>query len=136
MKLKTLVLEGPLTSTLKYRLASVEPITQGSWQIAISSVSFVFQKAADLIVDIETNFVQQRRLLNTGVIFSGPAKLHVLHCSGKANTSQTVLLPTRDWFDVTNADNFFEINIAHAMAGHALPATVHVTVLVLLRRVK
>ncbi len=58
MRLKSILVRGPVDKTIKYKLCHSDPsVKRGLWEIAISSVSFYFTASTDKLLKLSSNCV-------------------------------------------------------------------------------
>ena len=136
MKLIPLLLQGKLSETLKYDFGRVQNITQGTWELSIKSIAFnlhkaraedkkspqFIQKTFDQFINVYVNYCEGPIVEDTATALK-PYCLSQIHL--KLAIKQRRLYPykTRDFFEVNNAKNSFELFFTDS-EGEKLPEEV------------
>ena len=105
--LKSVLLKGTIDQSLKYPLGLVHEITEGDWQIALSTISFKFhaktQHEPDIprrVLKITSNYVMTHDVNERNEIIYTPAVLSTIFYGGKHGTETTIGFKNQNFFQV------------------------------------
>ena len=154
MKLKTLKLETQFSGdqtmySMSYNIGDVESITSGRWQLAISSISLLFQgnRSWNSIFEISSNFIEHSVPSSSGLARK-EMSLGFFRVKGNPGEKQVIGFKWRDFFEVNQASRTIILNFKefYDPADPPLPPpivppeqnkrNVYISVLVLIRRVE
>ncbi len=118
--LKTVIVSGAVNK-LSYPLGSTEKIFDGTWEMALSSISFIFKKEIPpTIVKIGTNFVTHLEINSTGEIIRQPACLNMIFISGSANKKNLIGFKQRDFFEINEMQQELKVFLSNAESSKSL----------------
>ncbi len=134
MKLKSILVKGPVDKKLTYKLCQSDPaVKRGVWEIAVSSVSFYFTSDMDRVVTVSSNCVETQETNDKGHNEVISSVLSVVLCSGKKKTRETILLPSQNFFELNSLHDNLEIYIRSVFSGQFVKGA-NAYVLLLLRK--
>lgn len=119
MKLKSILVQGPINKPLSYKLGQADPsVLKGVWEMAIASVSYKLTKEISKTFIISSNFVQDRAVVeegsNKGTLQEISSVLAVATISGKPNYIGTIGIKGRDFFEINSVSSILELRILDA----------------------
>ena len=144
--LKTILVQGNLTKknlSLHYPLGDCDAISSGRWQMAISSISFLFGKDLewDSIFGVSSNYID--------TVISTPfgtekkeMNLAMVRVKGKPGEKKMLGFKTRDFFEITRPSRNFTLNWTEICDPDIVEPLVpgekyaYVSVLMLFRRIQ
>ena len=116
MRIRTVKLEGRLTSlaphTFEYPFGSIEAITSGRWEIAISSVTAIFSKNLpwNTIFEVSTNYVEHI-VINQTVRVREQMPLAFVRFKGQPRDQVLLGFKWRDFFEVTTPSKMLTLTL-------------------------
>ncbi len=133
MKTCPLLIRGILSESLKYDFGRIEKITQGTWQLCITTIAFhlmkkpkdptkkqqTIQKPIDEFCHIYCNYVGGVQTQSTETIVK-PYCISQFHLKLNVGQKKLIAYRSRDHFDVNNPTKTFEITITD-QHGQAFP---------------
>ncbi len=121
MKLKSILVKGPVDKTLTYKLCHCDPsVKRGLWEIAISSVSFYFTSDTNKLVRLSSNYVLGQEANEKGEIVTVSSTLSVVLCSGKKGTRTSLQLPSQNFFEINALHDVLELDFTNAYSGKSI----------------
>ena len=135
MPLKSCVISGTCEK-LTLSLGVTERIFEGTWELALSSISFHFKNdLSSSIVKISSNYVSNLEVNSNGSVSRQPACLNMIFLAGTANKKKLIGFKQRDFFEINNVEQDFKIFLTNAETNKPLSG-ITTYVHVLLRRTR
>ncbi len=126
MKLKSVLLHGPVSKKLSYKLCLSDPsIRRGIWEIAIASVSFYFSSDVNRIVSLKSNIVQDQEFSDKrGQLEAISVVLSVMTCSGKKGSSKTIYMTNQNFFEINALHDSLDLSFQNIKTGNKIKGAV------------
>ncbi len=142
MSLRSVLLKGTVDQILKYPLRLVMDITEGEWQIALSTISFKYYTRSEhqediprKVLQLSSNYVITQDVNERNEVISTEAVLSTIFYGGKHGTENTIGFKNQNFFTVTNAEQELQIKLT-TIDQNDFTTGASVFLLVLLRRVR
>ncbi len=121
MKLKSVIVKGPINKTLSYKLCQADPsIKVGVWEVAVASVCFFFTAETSHIVTLTTNYVQSQEVSDKGENVIAPTVLTVVDCFGTKNTKKIIGQQNLFFFEISNVYDKLELEFKDVQTGQTI----------------
>ena len=149
MKTRTLKLDGRLSDgeeyTFEYPLGSIEAITSGRWELAISAITALYceRRPWNSIFEVSTNFVEHTVVKNSGRV---KEEIPLAFVRFKGQPTDKVLLgyKWRDFFEVNAPSNIFTLTLRELKDPNIQPQPVpagrkrgaYISILIIFRRIE
>ncbi len=114
MRTRTLKLEGTIQNraeyTFEYPFGAIEPITNGRWELALSSVSAIFSKdlSWNTIFEVSTNYIE-KVVVRNDVRERQEMPLAFIRFKGQPSEKIMLGFRWRDFFEVTTPTRTFTL---------------------------
>ncbi len=117
MRVRTVKVEGRFSTveghTFEYPLGSVESITSGRWELAISHIAIIFGAGStwNNIYEVSTNYIDTVTVGANGIRHKEAMALAFFRAKGQENDKIMLGFRCRDYFEITNASKIFKVTL-------------------------
>ncbi len=148
MKTRTLKLEGRITNVeghiSEYPLGSIESITSGRWELAISNISLIFGRGHtwNTIYEVSTNYIDSVVAGENGIRQIQPMTLTFIRAKGQPGEKVMLGFRWRDFFEISSPSKMFRVTFKEITdpdgiaPAPAQDGSVFVSILILFRRLE
>ena len=140
--IKSVLLKGRVDQTLKYPVGRIIDITEGEWQLALSTISFKYyskskhnQDIPRKVLQLTSNYVMTKDIDERDEVVSTEAVLSTVYYGGRHGTETTIGFKNQNYFTVTNAEQELQITLS-TIDTKELISGASVFLLILLRRMR
>ena len=136
-ELKSYLLKGPSQSDISMPIGRLEDITEGTWEIGLSSISFAYTSSfsRSTLLQISCNFVMGKAVTPSGELEAVQTPMNMVLVKGTTGGRGIVGFRQRDFFEVNNAQQQLIFHLRDAETGNTVSGA-NIFLQVLLRRVR
>ena len=123
MKIKTVLLKGPMEETLTYKLCLADPsLRQGTWEMGLTICSYeVKEGVVNNIVTVSSNYVREQQVNENGDRVLAPSVLATFACSGTKGKKYAMGFRPETFLEVTTVEEVLELYIRDINTGMPIP---------------
>ncbi len=147
MRSRTLKLEGRFNTTeghtFEYPFGSIESITSGRWELAISNISLLFGEghAWNTIYEVSTNYIDVATIGSNGTRQREPMPLTFFRAKGQPEDKIMLGFRWRDYFEINTPSKVFRLTLKEIRDPDTIPnpaegGSVFVSILLIFRRLE
>ncbi len=135
--LKGYLLKGPLQSEVSLPVGRFEDITEGVWEIGLSSISFAYTSTSNrtTLLRISSNFVMGKELSLSGEIKAVQTPMNMVLIRATSGGRGIVGFRQVNFFEVNNAQQHLSFTVNDAETGDSVHGA-NIILHVLLRRIR
>ncbi len=141
--LRSILLKGRVDQTLKYPLGLIEKIQEGEWQIALSTISFIYdakdqenpKEIPREVIKVTTNYVMNQEVNELGEVVYIPAVLSTLRYGAAHESKSTIGFKNQNFYVVNNPQQELQVSLKTVDTNKMTEGST-VFLLLLLRRVR
>ncbi len=139
--LRSILLKGSIDQTLTYPVGSIVKIYEGEWQLALSTISFLYDKKEKTnpipreILTLTTNFIMAEDINERSEVILAPAILSMVKFGAANNAKSTIGFRNQNFFKVNNPQQELQLDLKTVDTKKTTEGA-SVFILLLLRRVR